>query len=203
LPANGFAEAAAKIVAGLNDAPDAQPRTNALVKKSLAESPPQSMLDVAAIYGRLLVDVHNQWVKTIHEKPAAEADGIVATAAPTALSGAAAEELRQVLYAEKNPTAVMREETRRLFDRATKNKLAELRQNVDSFKANSPAAPPRAMVLADAPQPTQPHVLIRGNPGRPGKEVPRRFLQVLSPADGPAFRSGSGRLELAHAIASP
>src|SRR4029077_17000843 len=55
----------------------------------------------------------------------------------------------------------------------------------------------------DAPQPTNPHVFVRGNPGRPGTEVPRRFLQVLSGPDGPAFQRGSGRLELAQAIANP
>ena len=44
-----------------------------------------------------------------------------------------------------------------------------------------PGSPARAMVLNDAPNPTNPHVFIRGNPGRPGKAVPRRFLRVLSP----------------------
>src|SRR5260370_10988209 len=81
--------------------------------------------------------------------------------------------------------------------------MAELKRAVDSFKANSPAAPPGAMVLNDPPAPMQPHVLIRGNRGRPGKEVPRRFLQVLSAPDAPAFQKGSGRLELAELIASP
>jgi hypothetical protein len=203
LPADGFADAAAKILAGLNDAPDAQPRTNALVKKALQDSPPQSMLDVAAIYGRLLADAHHQWLALKKEKPPAAGEGAAATPVPSALPDGAAEELRQVLYTEKAPTAVSREDSRRYFDRATKNKMAELRREVDSFKANSPAAPPRAMVLNDAPQPTNPHILIRGNPGRPGKEVPRRFLQVLSSADATAFQKGSGRLELAQAIANP
>src|SRR5260370_40499709 len=81
--------------------------------------------------------------------------------------------------------------------------MAELKRAVDSFKANSPAAPPRAMVLNDATQPTNPHVLIRGNPGRPGKEVPRRFLQVLSAPDVTAFQKGSGRLALAGGVVNP
>jgi hypothetical protein len=43
-------------------------------------------------------------------------------------------------------------------------------------------------------------VFVRGDPGRPGKPVPRRYLEVLS---GGEFRaSGSGRLELADRIAS-
>ena len=207
LPAEGFADKAQPIIAGLNDAADAQPRTNALLKQALVAAPPQSMLDVAAVYSRLLTDAHQQWVKLQAEKPAAVA-GAAPSAAATALPDAAAEELRQVLYAEKNPTVVTAEETRRFFNRAVKDKLGELRKAVDSFKANSPAAPPRAMVMNDAPQPMKPHVLIRGNPGRPGKEVSRRFLQVLSPAEGPnqnggGFQKGSGRLELAQAIASP
>jgi hypothetical protein len=203
LPAEGFGEAAAKVIAGLNDAADAQPRTNALVKKGLGASPPQTMVDVAAIYGRLLADAHNQWVALKKEKPATTADGAAPAPPAMTLPEPAAEELRQVLYTEKSPTAIPREDSRRYFDRATKNRMAELRREVDSFKANSPAAPPRAMVLNDLPQPTNPHVLIRGNPGRPGKEVPRRFLQVLSPPETPAFQKGSGRLELAQAIINP
>ena len=203
LPAEGFAVSAAKVIAELNDAPDAQPRTNPLVKQALADAAPQSMFDVATVYGKLLVDTNTRWVALTRGQPAEAAGGSAPAVPPTALPEAPAEELRQVLYAEKNPTSIARDETRRLFDRATKNKMAELKKAVDSFKANSPAAPPRAMVLNDAPQPMQPHVLIRGNPGRPGKEVPRRFLQVLSTPDAPAFQKGSGRLELAELIVSP
>lgn len=202
LPAEGFADQASKVVAGLSDAADAQPRTNALLKQALVAAPPQSMLDVGTIYGRLLTDAHQQWVKLQGEKTAAVA-GAAPPTVPTALPDAAAEELRQVLYAEKNPTIVTADQSRRLINRAVRDKLNELRKAVDSFKANSPNAPPRAMVMNDAPEPKQSHVLIRGNPGRPGKEVPRRFLQVLSRADAPVFQKGSGRLELAQAIASP
>ena len=44
---------------------------------------------------------------------------------------------------------------------------------------------------------------LRGNPNRTGDEVPRRFLAILSNAEPGAFSQGSGRLELARAIASP
>ena len=57
------------------------------------------------------------------------------------------------------------------------------------------------MVLNDAPKPVEPHVFLRGNPRRPGKAVPRRFLHVLAGPEPPPFRKGSGRLELAQAIA--
>jgi hypothetical protein len=191
LPTEGFAPAAAKVIEGRTAAADAPSRTNRLVREALAAAPPQTMRDVAAVYGRLLADVKSQWVKLQGENPAA------------ALPDAATEEVRQVLYAEKNPAAVTREEFRRFVNRAVRDKLNEKRRAVATFQANSPAAPPRAMVMNDAAQPSQPHVLVRGNPGRPGKEVPRRFLQVLAGVDGPAFQRGSGRLELAEAIASP
>jgi len=58
------------------------------------------------------------------------------------------------------------------------------------------------MVMVDKAKPVEPHVFLRGNPGRPGKQVPRRFLRVISATERPAFKEGSGRLELARSIAS-
>jgi hypothetical protein len=45
-------------------------------------------------------------------------------------------------------------------------------------------------------------VLKRGNPGNPGEEVPRGFLEILATSNNPAFTNGSGRLDLARAIVS-
>jgi hypothetical protein len=59
------------------------------------------------------------------------------------------------------------------------------------------------MVMMDNAQPEEPHVFLRGNPGRPGKAIPRRFLRVLAEPNRPAFQKGSGRLEMAQAIANP
>ncbi|OYW17187.1 MAG: hypothetical protein B7Z55_13045, partial [Planctomycetales bacterium 12-60-4] len=43
-------------------------------------------------------------------------------------------------------------------------------------------------------------VFRRGNPSDRGQVVPRRFLEVLSPADPEPFEQGSGRAELADSI---
>lgn len=59
------------------------------------------------------------------------------------------------------------------------------------------------MVLTDLPVPVEPRVFQRGNPTAPGDSVPRRFLGVLSETDREPFHDGSGRLELARAIAAP
>src|SRR5205085_11019013 len=62
---------------------------------------------------------------------------------------------------------------------------------------------PLIHALKDAPKPVTMRVHLRGNPDTLGEEAPRRFLSVLCPDAMPAFSHGSGRLELARAIASP
>ena len=59
------------------------------------------------------------------------------------------------------------------------------------------------MVLLDNAQPHNPRIFLRGNPGSKGDAVPRRFLAVLSGKERRPFEGGSGRLEMARAIADP
>jgi hypothetical protein len=91
----------------------------------------------------------------------------------------------------------------RLLSRADRNTLRDLQNKADTLKANSPAAPARAMALADASKPVQPHVFRRGNPANVGPAVPRQFLEVLAGPQRKPFADGSGRLDLAKAIADP
>lgn len=85
-----------------------------------------------------------------------------------------------------------------------RDELSRRKTGVEQLKASNPSTPPRAMVMIDRPQPVEPVIFQRGNPGRPGPQVPRRFLEALSPeGDRPNFTKGSGRLELAQDIASP
>jgi mono/diheme cytochrome c family protein len=87
-------------------------------------------------------------------------------------------------------------------NRKFRDELKALQKKVDGWKASSPGAPARAMVLEDLAKPREPHVFVRGNPGNAGPKVPRQFLAVLSSEKRLPFRQGSGRLELAQAIAS-
>ena len=88
-----------------------------------------------------------------------------------------------------------------LLDRAGREAFTKVKNKIENVMAG-PLAPPRAMALFDAPQPVNPHVFVRGNPARPGDPVPRRFLTILSGGDPQPFAAGSGRLELAQAIAN-
>jgi mono/diheme cytochrome c family protein len=56
--------------------------------------------------------------------------------------------------------------------------------------------------LTERANPANARVHLRGNPANLGDEVPRRFLTILAGEEPPPFTKGSGRLELAQAIAS-
>jgi hypothetical protein len=68
----------------------------------------------------------------------------------------------------------------------------------------APKAPRKPVIhsLTEGAKPANLRVYIRGNPATLGEEAPRRFLAILSGDNPPAFTKGSGRLELAKAIAS-
>ncbi len=87
-------------------------------------------------------------------------------------------------------------------NRKFRDELRKLKKKVDRLRVTHPGSPAQAMVLNDAPRPVQPHIFKRGNPNNRGPAVPRRFLAVLSGRERKPFTQGSGRLELARAIAS-
>src|SRR5690606_17768803 len=89
-----------------------------------------------------------------------------------------------------------------MYDVPTQNRVRDKVNAIDRVKSTHPGRPDRAMALVDAPKPFDPHVFLRGNPGNKGDDVPRRYLAVLSESDPKPFEKGSGRLELANAVAN-
>jgi hypothetical protein len=94
-----------------------------------------------------------------------------------------------------------RESYKGLLSGADRDHVRDLRNRIDLLNATA-GAPARAMVMEDNPTPVEPHVFQRGSPDRPGDAVPRRFVSVLAGGNPAPFKQGSGRLELARAIAS-
>jgi hypothetical protein len=86
--------------------------------------------------------------------------------------------------------------------REFKEKIKPFDNRIKQLHARHAGAPQRGMVMNDRPQPVQPHILLRGNPGNQGPAVPRQFLAVLAGEQRRPFQHGSGRLELAQAIVS-
>lgn len=76
-----------------------------------------------------------------------------------------------------------------------------LRAEAEALKKAIPELYPYWHVLKDSDKPKNIPVAIRGDAENPGEEAPRRFLSVLCDGEAPAFTQGSGRLELANAIA--
>ncbi len=194
LPEKDFAARAKVAVKQLASGP-----VNARVLQAFTEKPPANMADVARRYGEQLNAVEEKWQAAV--KCASDAK----TAAPSALPDAAEEELRQVFHgpgAAPNVSMSLFGDLALLPDRPSQGKLQELRKAVEQWRATGPGAPPRAMVLTDLPTPVEPRVFVRGSPNNLGEAVPRRFLEVLAGKDRRSFTEGSGRLELARAIAS-
>ena len=85
-------------------------------------------------------------------------------------------------------------------DEAWKRSYEALLAAAAEAASTVPAEPPRCHGVADD-KPGDLRVYVRGNPSKPGEPAPRRFLRILAGPEAPLFRRGSGRLELAEAIA--
>ena len=163
-------------------------KINPLVAQAFKTNTPATMREVAERYATVFAAVEKKWI---------EGQG-------KALS-ADEEELRQVLYAPDSPAAVPAGaivDMEWYFDEPTRVELGTLQAQIDLWMNQSPGSPPHAVILEDRVAQKNPRVFKRGNPANKGDEVPRQFLKVLSGENRQPFAKGSGRLELAEAIAS-
>ncbi len=199
LPEKEFAAKAPALCTALAAKRDSARPINPLVTPRFADKPPRTLAETAKRYAELLNRAEKLWQEALKEATSAKRP------APTALADSAQEELRQAFHGPDAPANVALlpyGDLSLLPDRPSQGKLQELKKAVEQWRASGPGAPPRAMVLEDLPTPYQPRVFRRGNPNNPGEAVPRQFVEVLSANTGQPFRNGSGRLELARAIAS-
>jgi hypothetical protein len=113
---------------------------------------------------------------------------------------------RMELEQTKNAIEARFAEARRTRNRDGIRKLQrEMRENqgdIARLELTHAGAPARAMVLEDMAKPKDSPVFIRGDAGNKGQIAPRRFVEVLSGSFRPFYTNGSGRLQLAHAIAT-
>jgi hypothetical protein len=164
---------------------------NPLVAKMLEGDAPKNLKEVGERYGKLFKDIDSAWVEAKKQDQKIEQ-----------LPDSDKEKIRQVLYASNAPANLPPGEIPRLFDVPTAQKNRALQRKVEELDATHPGAPPRGMVLQDNSNPYTPHIFMRGNARNPGPEVPRQFLSLIAGEKRKPFQKGSGRLELAQAIAS-
>ncbi|MGH9672493.1 MAG: PSD1 and planctomycete cytochrome C domain-containing protein [Bryobacteraceae bacterium] len=91
----------------------------------------------------------------------------------------------------------------RFLEGEWKAHAARLRERAAEIKRDLPEKYPFLHVIRDAEKPGDARVAIRGERNNPGEVVPRRFVSVLCSGEPRRFTQGSGRLELAEAIADP
>jgi hypothetical protein len=164
---------------------------NPLVLAAMAAAPPKSVGDVAARYGEVFKSVHDAWT--------ALGEGA------SALPDPAQEAIRQELFAPGSPVLVPEGaivDLEWMFDEPTRVELGTLNADIERWIITAETAPDYATILADKPERPLPRVFKRGNAAAPGDEVPRQFLELLSGDARRPFEEGSGRRELAEAIAS-
>jgi hypothetical protein len=90
----------------------------------------------------------------------------------------------------------------RFLQGAWQSHLKALRAELEVRKKALPEQYPFLHVIKDRAKAKNERVRIRGSAENLGEEVPRHFLSILCDGEPPAFAKGSGRLELAEAIAS-
>ncbi len=156
---------------------------NPLLVERFRKQPPASMSDVARVYGEMLAE-RNCAEPYPHSADEALRMTLRARSTPTAISLADFEKIRGP-GGDANIVRGLRTAIRKWQDEIAYRGLQ-----------------PRAMSIENEKHPEPAHVFLRGNPNNRGIEVPRQFLAVLSGKDRKPFREGSGRLELANAIAA-
>ncbi len=186
-----FAAKSRAAIAKWRDVPDPKQRLSSVVVRALADAPPSNLADVAARFGELLQQAEARWIESLKADPTGKQ-----------LADADWEELRQLLFGDDAPSVIRLTEVEEFLfvDTTTQNQLHDQQRQVEDWVASAGAAP-HAHVLIDAAVPVTPRVFMRGNASNPGAAVPRQFLEVLSRGERHPFQHGSGRLELARAIA--
>ncbi len=111
--------------------------------------------------------------------------------------------LREAVYSDASPAKLSDGDVMRVMEVKGREGIRSRRRKFDELEGEHPGAPNRAMVLLDNASPYNPQIFRRGNPSSRGATVPRRFLAVLSRDERKPFTNGSGRLEMARAIAAP
>lgn len=209
VPSESFGDAARALVASwfrarpepgdvVLAAQTALPDVNDAIAAMLSKEPPENLEALVARYGTVFKSVEDEWIAL--EASAGES-GIDT---PTALPDPAREALRQIMVAPDSPIRVPEGaivDLEWMFAEPTRVELAKLQAEIDRTIIQAETAPPFAVILANKPDPNPPKVFLRGNPASPGEHVPRQFLELLSGPDRKPFEGGSGRREMAEAIA--
>ncbi len=110
--------------------------------------------------------------------------------------------LNDLFYADNSVFQLSDTQVRALLPNEKRQQLDDMSTTLAKLQKSDDAKPlPIAHGLAETSAANM-KVFLRGNPAKLGDEAPRRFLKILAGDEPAKFTNGSGRLELANAIAS-
>ena len=113
------------------------------------------------------------------------------------------DEIREFVAGKKFNEIYNKLNKRKVVERNERDQLTKIENKLKELMI-SKGAPPRAMVVNDKSKLYNPYVFNRGKAHDRGPKVKRRFPQIVSYKENhKEFKKGSGRLELAEAIADP
>jgi hypothetical protein len=193
-----FAQKAPALAAEIAANKNPRRPVNPLVASAFAGASPQTFADVAGIYAKLFQGIDAEAKKYVAD----------AAKAPAEMVPGYTPDFEQLAKIPFNIEPAPSLTTAELHQEILKwpQKLQQRTQfqfgKINELELTHPGAPARAMAVADAAQPRKSPIFIRGEAQSKGEVVPHRFLEILSPGSRPEFSQGSGRLELAQAIAS-
>ena len=182
------------------------PRWNPLVLDAISRNKPESLLELADVYGELFARAHQRWLGVLSEAAlAANAEENVPDEDSSFLdlNSPVQRQLRTHLYETGTPTAMTDDLTARVLNRPFRDLVRDRKREIENLHLQSAGSPARAMTLQEDEKTDDFHVFRRGNPIDRGEVVKPRFLQVLSGASAKTFTDGKRRLDLAKAIVDP
>ncbi len=201
IPADEFAQKAPKLAADIGDnkSPNKK-KVNSLVAAAFKGASLKSMDDVSGIYEKLFSANADKTKTYLAAAAAWQTKGTPVAGVDADLAQLVEEPFRIEPAAELN-MAHLREVADKLPNQML-GRAGFIFDKINELELTHPGAPVRAMVLNDKAKPQNSPVFIRGESQNRGDVVPRRFLTVLSGGNPQPFKEGSGRLELAKAIAT-
>ena len=171
---------------------------NPIIAAAFSSSAPETFDDIAETYGRAFAQIAgkgSEYLKaaaTAKEEPISGFDAALVQLINTPF---------KIEVSAKLTTDGLRYASN-AWPQQMRGKAGFVFGKINNLLLTHEGTPKRAMAVVDKPNPQDTAVMLRGQADVRGDVVPRSFLEVLSPGGKRMpFRQGSGRLELAQAIA--
>jgi hypothetical protein len=175
---------------------------NPTIVSAIIDGAPGSMKDVAAAYTKTLGELNKALGLPEFTGRNAGKGGFSLAKTQAPLPNPGLESLRKDFFAVNAALRPTERSVALALGVQYTTQMAVIRGKIGILNLTHEGAPVRAMPLMDKPTPRDSPVLIRGEPNNRGPVVPRHFLTLLGGSESAPFKDGSGRLEMAQAIAS-